>query len=193
VGNVHRRSQCDQGNQSPGPHPFQTLPLRPRPRAFRDSDSRSFLMVGRTAREHQLALQSAYRARTSPTTGTMYQAANEAMSVQSARRRWAVQWHGMASDSCRSVEVYNLARSSTARRRGQEPRAQGRFSGTIPPGRSPSLGARVQPARTDNVSAPPQRLPVDRVRFGGLGYSGKFCHRAGPRLPCARHWLPAVR
>ena len=185
------------------PHPLSDIATEAQAiGAFRDSDSRSFLMAGthRNASTAASTCQSAYRASdVAHDAGTMYQAANEAMSVQyGGADWWAVQWHGMAADSCRSVEVYISHGSSTAPSPGDKNlelkaallRYHPTWKVAVPGSGACSLHG------TDNVLG---RLlngvPAETVcDSAALGYSGKFLHiEQDPNFRAPADWLPAVR
>ncbi len=77
---------------------------------FRDTDSRSYLMAGahRSANSGSSACQSSYGpADAAHNVDNMFHATNEElMAFYGASDWWALQWHGMAADTCSAAEVY---------------------------------------------------------------------------------------
>jgi hypothetical protein len=77
---------------------------------FRDTDSRSYLMAGthRLASSGSSSCQSAYGpADAAHNTDNMFQATNaELLDYYGPNDWWAIQWHGMAADTCAAAQVY---------------------------------------------------------------------------------------
>jgi hypothetical protein len=77
---------------------------------FRDTDSRSYLMAGahRLANSGASSCQSGYGpADAAHNVDNMFQATNaELMAHYGTNDWWAVQWHGMAADTCTAAQVY---------------------------------------------------------------------------------------
>jgi hypothetical protein len=77
---------------------------------FRDTNSRSFLMCGahRNANPVASTCQSSYNvADCAHNVNNMFQPANEELQAFYAGRAWnAIQWHGMAADTCPAVNAY---------------------------------------------------------------------------------------
>jgi hypothetical protein len=77
---------------------------------FRDTNSRSFLMCGthRNANSQTSPCQSSYQvADCAHNTGNMFQpTVEELLSFYGSASWHAIQWHGMAADSCSQVEAY---------------------------------------------------------------------------------------
>jgi hypothetical protein len=77
---------------------------------FRDTDSRSYLMAGahRLANSGSSTCQSAYGpADAAHNVDNMFQATTaELMAYYGATPWWAIQWHGMAADTCGQAQVY---------------------------------------------------------------------------------------
>ena len=77
---------------------------------FRETNSRSFLMCGahRDANPQPSSCQSSYNAADcAHNVNNMFQPANEELQVFYAGRSWnAIQWHGMAADTCPAVDSY---------------------------------------------------------------------------------------
>ena len=178
------------------PHPLSDIGTEAQAiELFRDSDSRSFLMAGthRNASTTASTCQSAYRASdVAHNAGTMFQAANEAMSAwYGADDWWAIQWHGMAADSCASAEVYISHGSSVAPATGDknlELKAAllahaPAWMVAVPGSGACSLNG------TDNVLGRLMNgVPASAVcNTAASGYSWAVPpHRAGPELPCVR-------
>ncbi len=185
------------------PHPLSDIATDAQAvELFRDSDSRSFLMAGthRNASTTASTCQSAYRASdVAHNAGTMFQAANEAMSAwYGADDWWAIQWHGMAADSCASVEVYISHGSSVAPATGDKNLELKAALLTHAPAwmvAVPGSGA-CGLNGTDNVLG---RLlngvPAAAVcNTAASGYSGQFLHiEQDPSFRASADWLPALR
>jgi hypothetical protein len=168
---------------------------------FKDSDARSFLMAGthRNASTAASACQNAYQASdVAHNAATMYQAANEAMLAwYDSADWWAIQWHGMAADSCSSVEVYISHGSSMAPMTGDtnlDLKAAllayyPAWMVAVPGSGACSLNG------TDNVLG---RLlngvPAANVcNTAASSYSGRFLHiEQDPSFRTSADWLPAV-
>ena len=77
---------------------------------FRDTNSRSYLVCGahRNANPVVSTCQSGYnQADCAHNTNNMFHATNEELQAFYAGRTWnAIQWHGMAADTCPSVNAY---------------------------------------------------------------------------------------
>jgi hypothetical protein len=77
---------------------------------FRDTDSRSYLMAGahRLANSGSSACQSSYGpADAAHNIDNMFQATTaELMNHYGSNDWWAIQWHGMAVDTCDAAQVY---------------------------------------------------------------------------------------
>ena len=184
------------------PHPLSDLATDAQAiEVFRDSDSRSFLMAGthRNASTAASACQSAYRASdVAHNAATMYQAANEAMLAQyGAASWWAIQWHGMAADSCGTVEVYISHGTSMAPTTGDKNLELKAALLTYHPVWKvavPGSGA-CSLNGTDNVLG---RLlngvpAADVCDTAASGYSGQFLHiEQDPSFRAPADWLPAV-
>jgi hypothetical protein len=130
---------------------------------------------------------------------TMYQAANEAMLAHyGAADWWAVQWHGMAADSCSSVEVYISHGSGMAPSTGDKAldlqaallAYQPSWKVAVPGSGSCGLNG------SDNVQG---RLlngvPAAEVcGTAASGYTGQFLHiEQDPNFRAPADWLPAVQ
>jgi hypothetical protein len=77
---------------------------------FRDTESRSYLMAGahRSANSGSSSCQSSYGpADAAHNVDNMFHATNaELMAHYGQSDWWAIQWHGMAADTCENAEVY---------------------------------------------------------------------------------------
>jgi hypothetical protein len=77
---------------------------------FRDTDSRSYLMAGahRLANNGSSTCQRSYGpADAAHNVDNMFHATNaELMAWYGSNDWWAIQWHGMAADTCEAAEVY---------------------------------------------------------------------------------------
>lgn len=77
---------------------------------FRDTDSRSYLMAGahRLANSASSTCQSSYgQADAAHNTANMFHATNLELMAWYGATEWnAIQWHGMAADTCASTDVY---------------------------------------------------------------------------------------
>lgn len=77
---------------------------------FRDTDSRSYLVAGahRSANGGSSSCQSSYGpADVAHNVNNMFHATNiELMGFYGVNDWWAIQWHGMAADTCSQAEVY---------------------------------------------------------------------------------------
>lgn len=77
---------------------------------FRDTDSRGYLMAGahRLANSGSSSCQSSYGpADAAHNVANMFQATTaELMAFYGTNDWWAIQWHGMAADTCEAAEVY---------------------------------------------------------------------------------------
>jgi hypothetical protein len=185
------------------PHPLSDLATDAQAAGlFKDSDSRSFLMAGthRNASTAASACQSAYRASdVAHNAATMYQAANEAMlAVYGTADWWALQWHGMAADSCSSVEVYLSHGSSAAPAPGDKILElktallvdHPAWKVAVPGSGACSLTG------TDNVLG---RLlngvpAADVCGTAASGYTGQFLHiEQDPNFRAPADWVSAVR
>jgi hypothetical protein len=168
---------------------------------FKGTDSRSFLMAGahRNASPASSTCQSAYRASdVAHNAATMFQAANEEMLVfYGAFAWWAIQWHGMAADTCSTVEVYISHGSVEAPAAGDKNLELKTAALVYHPAwmvAVPGTGACGLNA-TDNVQG---RL-LNGVTAGEVcdtaasGYSGAFLHiEQDPNFRSAANWVPAV-
>jgi hypothetical protein len=93
------------------PHPiFDSTTENEAVGVFRDTNSRSYLMCGahRNANSQTSSCQSSYQvADCAHNTGNMFQPTNEEMLAFYGSPSWnAIQWHGMAADTCSNVEAY---------------------------------------------------------------------------------------
>jgi hypothetical protein len=185
------------------PHPLSDLATDAQAAdLFKDSDSRSFLMAGthRSASTATSACQSAYRASdVAHNAATMYQAANEAMlTAYGTAEWWAVQWHGMAADSCTSVEVYISHGSSVAPAPGDKILELKTALLSYHPDWKiavPGSGA-CSLTGTDNVQG---RLlngvpAADVCGTAASGYTGQFLHiEQDPNFRSPGDWVSGVR
>jgi hypothetical protein len=169
---------------------------------FKGTDSRSFLMAGahRNASSASNACQSAYSASdVAHNAATMFQAANEEMlAFYGARDWWAIQWHGMAADSCSTVEAYISHGSGVAPVAGDK-HLELKTAALVyhPTWRVAVPGAGACSLNgTDNVQG---RLlnGVDAAEVcttAAPGYSGMFLHiEQDPNFRAPADWIPAVR
>jgi hypothetical protein len=169
---------------------------------FKGTDSRSFLMAGahRNASSASSPCQDAYSASdVAHNASTMFQAANEEMmAFYGARDWWAIQWHGMAADSCSTVEAY-ISHGSTAAPvtgdKGVELRTAALVYHPTWKVAVPGTGA-CSLNGTDNVQG---RLlngvaAADVCTTAASGYSGMFLHiEQDPNFRAPADWIPAVR
>ena len=169
---------------------------------FRDSNSRSYLMCGahRLANSQSSVCQSSYgMADCAHNVANMFQPTNEEMIAFYGASSWtAIQWHGMAADTCSNVESYLSHGRNVVPVAGDKILELKNNILVYHPAwkvETPGTGACSLNA-TDNVQG---RL-LNGVAAGSVcgtaasSYTGRFIHNEqDPGFRNASDWLEAVR
>ncbi len=185
------------------PHPiFDSTTENEAVGVFRDTNSRSYLMCGahRNANSPTSSCQSSYLiADCSHNVANMFQPANQELLAFYGSTAWnAIQWHGMAADTCSNVEAY------LTHGRDQAPVAgdkildlKNRMLSYHPAWKVEVPGAG---ACSLNATTNVQGRLLNGVAAGSVcntaatAYTGVFIHNEqDPGFRAAADWVPAVR
>jgi hypothetical protein len=185
------------------PHPiFDSTTENEAAGVFRDSNSRSFLMCGahRNASSQTSPCQSSYGvADCAHNTANMFQSTTEELLAFYGTAPWyAIQWHGMAADTCSNVEAYLTHGMNVAPAAGDKILAlknnvllyHPAWKVEVPGSGACSLHAatNVQGRLLNGVAA------GSVCTTSAISYSGRFLHNEqDPGFRTASDWVQAVK
>jgi hypothetical protein len=168
---------------------------------FKGTGSRTYLMAGthRNASTSASTCQSGYRASDAAhNVTTMFHATTEELAAYyGAREWWAIQWHGMAADTCGGVDAY------LSHGRNEAPAAGDKIAQVQARMRAyhPSWNVEVPGTGTCSLNATEntQGRLLNGVPAGSVcgteasSYSGAFLHiEQDPNFRTPGDWIPAV-
>jgi len=168
---------------------------------FRGTDSRSFLMAGayRSANTVPSTCQSSYEeADAAHNVATMFHATNlELADYYGTGPWWAIQWHGMAADTCTAAEVYlSHGRNVTPVAGDKIAQLQQNMLAHHPTWslQVPGSGACTQNGTDNTQGRLLNGVAADSVcATAATGYSGRFLHiEQDPGFRSASDWTAAV-